>query len=265
MYFTHNQLYNYLSREGSGWGLMTQWGEREFTRAAVKRVHERAMNNILTRDPLNVWKWYRPWEVVPALRAWQAPVGDWGVGIEIELGFGTYERAQQAARAVQNMKYITLDFEGGPAPIEATFPPCKYSTYGAKSQASRYLKMVGHLAASHSPTSIIGTHVNVSKGGRAGRPSQHRLQEVNSVLVRLNTELQTKYFGRRPYGYGYLRGFGVEWKLFNSSTDWRILRRYVDVAVALSDITYGSGVINQERVVAALETAYNKNKIKENN
>lgn len=250
--------------------------ERPFTRRALARIHARAMQAVLERqsDGLpngpSVWKWHRPWHIVPALRDWCAPEGDFGIGIEIELGFASGRAAQDIAEKVQHMRHITLDFEGGSYPIEATFPPTKYSTFGSRSQACRYLKIVEEAGTvvRHHPDHHVGTHINVSKGGRPEPVAVARIQMLNSVLANnrygpyaylegLSTTEQRRYFGRIPYGYVYNMSRYFEFKLFNSVTDWKVLRRYVDISVELVKLLYSSEDISRDTVLAALERGYN--------
>ena len=51
-----------------------------------------------------VGKWYRPWFVVPKLRDFAPPEGDYGIGVEIELGFNTLEDAKFVANKVKNRR-----------------------------------------------------------------------------------------------------------------------------------------------------------------
>lgn len=263
MYFSQRDLYNYFNSSHSYYvpsRFLTREGR--VCRKKVADYHRECIARIKNRDSYGVSKWYRPWAVVPALRNWHAPEGDWGVGIEVELGFPSPAIARDVAHKASGMRNITLDFEGGRNPIEATFPPVRYSKYGPKSQASRYLKMVDGLATEHCPEyGCVGIHVNVSKGRSGGgpiMPAYGRLNYVEAELSRLSRALSYKYFGRIPYGYGYRVAHGIEWKLFNTTTDWRVLRRYVDIAVSLSDLVYSVVPITRDTVVAALEAGYNK-------
>ena len=263
MYFSQTDLYNYFNSSYSYY-VPTRFLTREgkVCRKKVADYHRECIDKIKNRDGYGVYKWFRPWDVVPALRNWHAPEGDWGVGIEVELGFPSPAIARDVAHKASGMRNITLDFEGGINPIEATFPPVRYSKYGPRSQASRYLKMVDGLATEHCPDyGCVGIHVNVSKGRSGGdpiMPSYARLTYANDLLRGLSRGLKHKYFGRIPYGYGFRASHGIEWKLFNTTTDWRVLRRYVDIAVSLSDLVYSVVPTNRDTVVAALEAGYNK-------
>lgn len=211
-------------------------------------------------------KWYRPWHVVNSLRNWAPPRGDYGVGIEVEYGFVTAEASRTVAQHVANWKYIALDREGGRFPIETTFPPVVYSKFGSKSQACRYLKYLAanqNLVHPHASTASVGTHVNVSVGpGRNGAHAQ--VSNINSYIDTLTDTQKRKYFGRIPYGYGNFRSNYIEWKLFNSQTDWRVLRRYVDIAVALTEMCYNPPQSEAE-FISKLEAAYNKRSTKSAN
>lgn len=249
-------------RSSDGYGfnhnLFTQFPYSvKLTKSALKKAKE----CIASRDHNNMfYKWYRPWEVVPALQNWSAPEGDYGVGIEVELGFVTPAAARQVANHVKNWKYITLDFEGGANPIEATFPPTKYSSFGNRSQAVRYLNYLSRhedLVTRHSNGRMVGTHVNVSKGG-VSTYNNRRIDAINYVLqYSLSSELQVRYFGRRPYGYINNQGRYLEMKLFNSVTNPETLKRYVNIAVSLLRLITSDDAINAESVIVALDAGYN--------
>lgn len=275
MYFSANELYNYLV-SFAGWereGVIHDAGESKFTKRAVARIHKRAIKAVMDRDCdgyceengkeyySNVWKWYRPWEVVPSLRNWQAPAGDFGVGIEIELGFDEWDTANSIMKAVRHWKYITMDFEGcGDYPIEATFPPVCYSKFGPKSQACRYLKLVDGKAIEHDEEEMVGTHINVSVGGREHRDRSGRREAVNSIIEYYNDDFgavrQERYFGREPYGGIRSAGTHYECKMFNSVTDWKVLRRYVDISIELVKLIESEEVIDASSVIAACERGY---------
>lgn len=275
MYFSANEFYNYLASK-SAWTreeAIFDAGEEAFTKRAVARIHKRAIEAVMARESdgyceengreyySSVWKWYRPWEVVPSLKNWQAPAGDFGVGIEIELGFDSWSHVNGIMKAVRHWKYITMDFEGcGNYPIEATFPPVCYSKFGPKSQACRYLKLVDGKAVEHDEEEMVGTHINVSVGGRAHRDNRVRRDAVNSIIEYYNddfgTERQEKYFGRRPYGGIRSANTHYECKMFNSVTDWKVLRRYVDISIELVKLIESEEVINASSVIAACERGY---------
>lgn len=275
MYFTAKQLHDYAterSRTGNSYMLRRirqEMNVSTITPAVVKKYHKAHIDAIVNRDTnvmvpaglqhYAVAKWYRPWDVVPALRDWAPPVGEFGIGIEVELGFNTIEDARTVASKVKNWRHITLDFEGGTHPIEATFPPMLYNKFGPRSQACRYLKLVAELNGyrRHAEGHCVGTHVNVSKGGH--RFSEYNVDDVNDMLQRLTEGEKAKYFGRsRPYGYGNTSGKFVEWKLFNSTTDWKRLRQYVDVAVELTELCSRDGRVTISDVREALERGFNK-------
>lgn len=209
-------------------------------------------------------KWTRPWEVVPELRDFRPPEGDYGVGIEIEMGFNSLADSQYIARKVKRWQYITLDYEGGDHPIEATFPPVKYSRFNKSSQSIRYLKLLKankERVYDHAPDRSVGTHVNVSVGSNP-RLDGYRVQAINNVLRDMDYLPRYRYFGRHPYGYGEVRNFGesafVEWKLFNSTIEPKRLQQYVDIAVELTALVAAEGIIDMDTVTAAAERGYKK-------
>ena len=52
----------------------------------------------------------------------------------------------------------------------------------------------------------------------------------------------------------------IEYKLFNSVTDWKVLRRYIDIAVSLTALLASDELIDRTTVLAALEAGYNNKK-----
>lgn len=227
--------------------------------ALVKR--EYAVGNV------SMGKWLRPWTVVPELAAFHPPAGEFAAGVEVELGFTSKAAAQRAAAVLIEMDHVTLDWEGPAEPIEATFPPHIVSDMH-NSYAVKYLDYLASVPKdiySHDPGSYTGTHINVSytpTEGTGGHGARH-LEQVNNVLRGvLNSAEQQKYFGRRPYNYGFMRGERghqwIEWKLFNSQTDSDRLQQYVNIAVELTRLSYGSVMPTVETVKAALEAGFNK-------
>lgn len=212
--------------------------------------------------PLNLSKIMRPWSIVPALRDFCPPEGDFGIGVEIEYGFNSNYAAKGVMYHVRNWKHVALDREGGIHGVEATFPPILYSKLSKRDKPFRYLDF---LAANHSILSQhcgqVGTHINVSA---ARRINDARRDAVNSILVRLSQSRKQKYFNRNPYGYINHRsenasGNGyVEMKLFNSTTCSITLRRYINIAVSLVKLMTSDDTITTDSVVAALEAGYNK-------
>jgi hypothetical protein len=279
MFFSVNDLYNYSRNNHDARSDIANFTTGNYN-APIRRSHvadymRTIKQGILNRDFLinssdphrrrHIGKWYRPWLVVPELANFSAPAGDWGVGVEIELGFRSRPAAQQVAKFLSNWKHVALDYEGGTHPIEATFPPVLYSKFNSKSQPARYLKYLAanqHLVHDHSGSNYIGTHVNISKGGsRRDIISYPRLADLSQVMHGELTEGEKlKYFGRRvPYKYARTDdGSFIEFKMFNSSTNWKVLRRYVNVAVALADLAYSSDIIDVASVRAALDKGYNK-------
>jgi hypothetical protein len=213
-----------------------------------------------------VTKWVRPWEVPGCGANFTAQPGDFGVGIEVEMGFHTREDAQYIANKVRNWRHVTLDYEGGTYPIEATFPPVSYKKFGPRSQAMRYLSLLQREASRvvrHSTRHQVGTHVNVTKGGinaARGGHAHSRVSDVSNMLFHLSSDRKVRYFGRIPYGYGYIQGHGgIEWKLFNSTIDPKVLRTYVNIAVALTDhVLSDDPLCDEAGLIQLLEAAYRK-------
>ena len=210
---------------------------------------------------VDLWKWYRPWDVVPKLRAFQAPEGDYGIGVEVEMGFRSRQSAQTIANKIKNWKYIAVDIEGGENPIEATFPPVLYSKLSSKSQVFRYLKLLREnvrLVRNHDHDAAVGIHINVSKGG-VTTYNILRGDDLCNVVSTLSYSEKMKYFGRQPYGVVNCNtGKYLEFKLFNSTTDGKALKRYINIAVALTDLVTSDAPIDREVVITALELGYNK-------
>jgi len=211
---------------------------------------------------LNLSKIMRPWSIVPALRDFCPPEGDFGIGVEIEYGFTSSAAAKGAMYHVRNWKHVALDREGGIHGVEATFPPILYSKLSKRDKPFRYLDF---LAANHSILAQhcgqVGTHINVSA---ARRVNDVRREAVNGILRELSQSLKQKYFNRNPYGYINHRsenasGNGyVEMKLFNSTTCSITLRRYINIAVSLVKLMTSDDALTHDSVVAALEAGYNK-------
>ena len=240
------------------------------SKSKVKKYVKACKASILSRDTHlgeefdydYVGKWTRPWDVVPSLRNFKPPVGDYGIGVEVEMGFTSLENAQYISKAISNWRHITIDEEGGAYPLEVTFPPFLYSKLSAKSQPCRYLKLLkkeSYRVARHYTDAEVGTHVNVSKGG-VERFRERRIYTVSDILERLPKRLEHKFFGRTPYGYGNICGKEsvIEWKLFNSVTDYKVLKRYINIAVALTDVVASDVEITKEVVMNALNNGYNK-------
>lgn len=207
-------------------------------------------------------KIYRPWSIIPALRDFSPPEGDFGVGVEIEYGFTSNEAAKTAMYHVRNWKHVALDREGGMYGVEATFPPILYSKLSKRDKPFRYLD---YLAANPEMLSrhygAVGTHINVSASCRI---DSDRRTSVNHVLLSLSEARKRKYFNRTPYGYINARsesanGNGyVEMKLFNSTTCSITLRRYINIAVSLVQLIISETPITETSVIEALEAGYNK-------
>lgn len=212
---------------------------------------------------MSLYKIMRPWSIVPALRDFSPPEGDFGIGVEVEYDFVTEEAAKEVMFNVRNWKHVALDREGGDHGVETTFPPILYSKLNKRDKPFRYLEYLtanSQLVREHSPGSMVGTHINISAHTAI---NGDRRQTVNNTIRYLSDEENVKYFGRRPYGYINHRsenanGNGyVEMKLFNSTTCPVTLRRYIDIGVSLVKLITGTNPINRDTVVEALEAGYN--------
>lgn len=241
---------------------------KKLVREHLRHVHQRISDRYTFTDPSTsrnynrewLGKWCRPWDLVPKLKNYRAPNGEFAVGLEVELGFKSHENAVCAGKFLHKMRYVTADFEGGQHPVEATFPPFRYNRLNKNNQVFRYLKFVAENdLALEQLSDYAGTHVNVSMGGRRGCRKVPALGGLNRELSSLSYEQKERYFGRRnPYGYLYKRGRFIEMKLFKSSTDGAVIRRYINIAIAIAEFAYKKILPTQEELVAALEIAYNK-------
>lgn len=237
-----------------------------------------AKNAIITRtyrleDGTTVsTKWYRPWDIVPALANWRPPQGDYGVGVEIEMGFRSVEVAARIADQCKNWRYVTADHEGGSYPIEMTFPPVKYSALNLKRSAMfRYLDILTANrddVVQHASGNMVGTHINVSTpndsariGGRMSRMGQYFRESMSAAE-------QNRFFGRRPYGGIYHHtnaGNGAsfyELKLFNSTIDKNRLAQYIHIGVAILQLAESQQELTHDNIVAALERGLAKTNFK---
>lgn len=255
----------YEDRNGYAFrGRVTLKHTRAYLKALKKDIADRTIQMSGSR------KFARPWSVVPALAQFTPPVGDFGIGVEVEMGFNSHEDAQFVAKHIANWHNVAIDYEGGEYPIEATFKPFLLSKMNKNTQALRYLdflKANSDRVVNHSANRMVGTHINVSMGGarldgqQAFQPRVRLLSSVLATMTGVPNELGRKYFGRQPYGYCNLRGNGryVEYKLFNSQLDSKRLKQYINIAVELTRLLADQNVvINHDTVLAALEAGYNK-------
>jgi hypothetical protein len=283
MFFSTNELYDYAGRNASIRNRINRHLGVAQSRPLNKRkvaVYLRAVKDAIAArqttvptphipsyDQEYIAKWHRPWDVVPKLANFSAPEGEYAVGVEIELGFTSAGASRTVANFIRNWKYVALDWEGGDNPIEATFPPILYSKFNSQSQPMRYLKFLrqnSRLVTRHRSDAVVGTHVNVSKGGR--RVGAVRTREATYFMDYLTPEEKVKYFGRaHPYLYAISQEGGkfIEFKMFNSTTDGVALKRYVNVAVAVAELIYSTETINSASIRAALEKGYNKRVVKQ--
>lgn len=259
-------LHSVLAYHGkSSDSTLTYEEARVFLSAMKKRILSRDFfaDNSSTFNGFSVFKFLRPWSVVPALRNFRPPVGDYGIGVEVEFGFRQLSDARYIANKIKSWKYVAMDYEGGRYGIETTFAPTLYSKWGRRSQAWRYVRLLElntERLANHHGNAQVGTHINVSKGGvDRFSPYGTRRSLINSVLSNLSSEHHQRYFGRRPYGYINDMGSWVEMKLFDSVADTAALNRYVNIAVSLVDLmTDETAPITTPTVLAALEAGYTK-------
>lgn len=264
----HNMFSSALRRRCLTNGRMDRKKSDALLAEIKKGVLERSDQLVFGRDSygynvsLYLGKIYRPWSIIPALRDFSPPEGDFGVGVEIEYGFTSNETAKTAMYHLRNWKHVALDREGGTYGVEATFPPILYSKLSKRDKPFRYLD---YLAANPEMLSrhygAVGTHINVSA---AGRIDSDRREEVNIILRGLSRGQKQRYFNRNPYGYinarsENARGNGyVEMKLFNSTTCSITLRRYINIAVSLVKLMVSDDPITYDSVIAALEAGYSK-------
>lgn len=281
MYFTAQQYRTYKN-SNQDYGIYNRnTGLYEFRKITLKEARDslRAVKaDLIARrlgdmggGPLS--KWYRPWDVVPAISNYKAPSGDFGIGIEVEHGFQTPEAMRAMATKVLSWRNVALDNEGGPNGIEVTFPPMDYSKF-KNSRALKYVRLLAKPSTEafvHKTTSMIGTHVNVSSGLGDRNFSPARIQAMSRILSSFRYDMDVlsqdtrakciKYFGRVPYSGAFAQGTKfVEFKLFDSNRSAKSLKRYVNIAVELYKLSLEGNFtpIAQGTVFAACEIGYNK-------
>lgn len=236
------------------------------TLAECRKLMRAVKNVIVSQDDDRPGKWLRPWTVVPELANFKPPEGDFGIGVEVEMGFNSRQDASFFVDKMKNWRHVAFDSEGGcweggrsSWGVETTFAPFLYSKMSNDRQAFRYLKLLEDNASRifpHRSSSIVGTHINVSTP--RGSAGYYRVRQVSRYLDYLDMNQKLKYFNRDPYDYGFEQGTHVEWKLFNSVPDRAALRRYINIAVALTALAAGTEMISDMTVLAALESGYNK-------
>lgn len=280
MFFTAKELHSYVTASEDAHvralaeGRYTSYEDYEnpahFSLAKAKAAIKRMRKAVVDRswdngDGIFTGKWLRPWDVVPKLRNFRPTAGEYGIGIEVEMGFNSRQDASYIADQIKDWKYIAVDREGGTHPIEATFPPVLLSKFN-NSQAVRYLRLLKkneERVYAHSGNASVGTHVNVSSGTT---PSfgDTRVENMDNALGHIchgstqngrDTEFCLKYFGRAcPYGTVYSQGHYLEYKLFNSTTSTKQLKKYVAVAVALTKMIEGDEPITVDTVKETLRS-----------
>lgn len=258
MYFTAKQLVAASSQHSIA-------GQR-LSLSSAKSIIKETKTAILSRNYAMPFKWYRPWDVVPALKNFVPPEGDVGVGIEIEAGIRTEAAYCAMAKEVWKMRNVAIDREGsGSHGTEVTFPPMLLSKMTKDSRPFKYQRLLASLNNNVVFSDRDGTHINISLpqfAARVLRAQEHTpnlFVYVRQILQALAPVEQAKYFGRRPYGYCYNRGKYIEWKLFQSTTSIKQLQQYVRVAVALTAWMLDSwpADITLTKARTVLESAYN--------
>lgn len=286
MFFSKKQFHDYINNSGNvdaysrgtykrlylGGGSADAYGRSlpvhslTYKEASIilRKVKKQLADRDLDNNQVGLGKWFRPWHVVPALKNFRPPAGDFGIGVEVELGFRSMQAVRDVAHHIKDWKHITLDREGGTYPLEVTFPPTLYSKLGKRSQVMRYLAYLNTVSDTimpHTAGNLVGTHVNVSVGGVTDfYPYAMRMSAISNIISRyLTIDQQIKYFGRRPYGCLFNRGSHIEMKLFNSQLDPKRLQQYIDIAVSLAKLLVNNGVeVTLDSVVATLEEGFNK-------
>lgn len=280
MFFSAKELKSYVTTSGDAYVRASAEGRyvssedyenpAHFSLAKAKAAIKRMRKAVVDRsryngDDIFTGKWLRPWDVVPKLRNFRPPQGEYGIGIEVEMGFNSQQDASYIADQIKDWKYIAVDREGGTHPIEATFPPVLLSKFN-NSQAVRYLRLLKKnedRVYAHGVAASVGTHVNVSSG-TTRIFGWERVENMDDVLRYIcygragsghETEFCLKYFGReRPYGTVYSQGHYLEYKLFNSTTSTKQLKKYVAVAVALTKMIEGDEPITVDTVKETLRS-----------
>lgn len=280
MFFTAKELHSYITTSGDEYEMARAEGRyasitdyenpAHFSLAKAKAAIKRMRKAVVDRswdngDAFFTGKWLRPWDVVPKLRNFRPPQGEYGIGIEVEMGFNSLQDASYIADQIKDWKYIAVDREGGTHPIEATFPPVLLSKFN-NSQAVRYLRLLKKnedRVYAHGVAASVGTHVNVSSG-TTREFGWDWVEDMQSVLSEIchghvnrgrDAEFCLKYFGRRcPYGTVYSRGNYLEYKLFNSTTSTKQLKKYVAVAVELTKMIEGDEPITVDTVKETLRS-----------
>lgn len=238
-------------------------------RAVKDAIVSRRGSVYVDGETFGVTKFYRPWDVVPELKNFTAPVGDFSIGIEVECGFNTITAARNLCRTIRNWRNIAIDAEGGTNGIETTFPPMLYSKLNMQSPCLKYIKLLETADRYvHNPENYVGIHVNVGWNGIGNWTDAHlaRQSELNTIIrgrgygsthPALSDEVHVKYFGRCNHGCMYLQSRHLEFKLFDTVTDPKVVRRYIDTAVSLAALFKDESTpITAETVLAALERGY---------
>lgn len=284
MFYSAKDLSAYFQEKGvPGWAFHQRTkipsadikSTRKFLRAFHEDIRMRNDNAWHNKSGVEIYKFLRPWDVVEKLASFEPPVGDYGIGVEVECGFNAIEYSREARAFVSRWHNVAVDTEGSYYGTETTFKPILLSKLSSKSQCMRYVAKLGEMQQECKLNigEYDGTHVNVSIGGVNDNFIDEG--EVEDVMGYLTSAQNLKYFGRTsPYGYAFGRWTAnskpfVEWKLFRTTTDPEVLRRYIHTAVALTELfrsTY-TGVpsyegdtydVSRDMLIETLEKTYNK-------
>ena len=148
------------------------------------------------------------------------------------------------------MIYIGQDYYIGGDPLNITLYQKKTVKKKGETEGKEYFDELGYY---HTTAELLAAL------------TRRKIRIDISSLESLDSAELYKYFGRDPCGYGYARETSggrcfIEWKLFNSTTSADTLKRYINIAVALTDLLHSSQHITRENVRIALEYGYNRDK-----
>lgn len=168
---------------------------------------------------------------------------------EYETGFASEAEYNAVVNYMfRYQPYTTIDREGhGTYAAELTFSPTNADVAAAETspifRLYEFFKRHRIRGSRWSPNSVIGTHVNISTPAyRNDAYAVHHssaVQMLNVALANMAAQHKTELFGRTPYGYAFAQSGGgkrwVEFKLFNSTFDVEVFKRYNKVALKLAD------------------------------
>lgn len=223
----------------------------EITKAALDYIAERAKSFTFPWQ-----KDMRPHDIVPSLRDFKVPAGDFSVGLEIEHRM-TSDARHKAVDWLRNEPRACMDADGGSL-FEATFPPILFSEITddwGPYRYSRFLHAEKLTAASYALG--IGIHVNVGSDPETMKKANANIYYGWDGFP--NREKNQKYFNRQPYGGIYQQAGGKFWemKMFACTTDVDKIGWYATAGVAILK-TFAAGKSTADSIYAALEVAYNE-------